>query len=74
MVDANQHFHDLRAQRRFYVAGLSERVIAEIMGWDEEHVARIIRRYVDRTAATTRLSRSSTKREHNLQNCLQTAC
>ena len=30
----------------FYVAGLSERVIAEIMGWEEEHVAKIIRRYV----------------------------
>jgi integrase len=48
------HFHDLRgtAATRFYVAGLPERAIAEIMGWDEEHVARIIRRYVDRSAAT----------------------
>lgn len=48
------HFHDLRgtAATRFYVAGLSERVIAEIMGWEEEHVARIIRRYVGRAAAT----------------------
>jgi hypothetical protein len=27
-------------------------VIAEIMGWEEEHVARIMRRYVDRSAAT----------------------
>jgi hypothetical protein len=27
-------------------------VIAEIMAWEEEHVARIIRRYVDRAAAT----------------------
>jgi hypothetical protein len=34
------------------VAGLPERVIAEIMGWEEEHVARIIRHYVDRSAAT----------------------
>lgn len=33
-------------------AGLSERVIAEIMGWEENHVARIIRRYVGRSAAT----------------------
>lgn len=48
------HFHDLRgtAATRFYAAGLSERVIAEIMGWEEAHVAKIIRRYVDRTALT----------------------
>jgi len=48
------HFHDLRgtAATRFYMAGLSERVIAEVMGWEEEHVAKIIRRYVHRTAAT----------------------
>jgi integrase len=54
MADADLHFHDLRgtAATRFYVAGLPERVIAEIMGWEEEHVARIIRRYVDRSAAT----------------------
>jgi hypothetical protein len=37
---------------RFYVPGLSERTIAEIMAWEEEHVAKIIRRYVGRTAAT----------------------
>ncbi|MBM0205662.1 tyrosine-type recombinase/integrase [Micromonospora sp. STR1s_5] len=54
LAEANLHFHDLRgtAATRFYVAGLSERVIAEIMGWEEEHVARIIRRYVGRAAAT----------------------
>ena len=48
------HFHDLRgtAATRFYTAGLSERVIAEIMGWEEEHVGKIIRRYVGRAAAT----------------------
>jgi integrase len=48
------HFHDLRgtAATRFYTAGLSERVIAEIMGWEEGHVARIIRSYVGRSAAT----------------------
>jgi integrase len=48
------HFHDLRgtAATRFYVAGLSERVIAEIMGWTEASVANIIRKYVDRSAAT----------------------
>src|SRR4051794_12472626 len=50
------HFHDLRgtAATRFYTAGLSERAIAEIMGWEEEHVAKIIRRYVGRAAAATR--------------------
>jgi integrase len=54
MLDRDLHFHDLRgtACTRFYVAGLSERVIAEIMGWEEGHVAKIIRRYVDRSAAT----------------------
>ena len=42
MADANLHFHDLRgtAATRFYVAGVPERAIAEIMGWDEEHVGR----------------------------------
>jgi integrase len=53
-IGSELHFHDLRgtAATRFYVAGLSERVIAEIMGWTEENVAKIIRKYVDRTAAT----------------------
>jgi integrase len=47
------HFHDLRgtAATKFYVDGLSEREIAELMAWEEEHVARIIRRYVGRQAA-----------------------
>lgn len=47
-------FHDLRgtAATNFYLAGLSTRVIAEIMGWEEEYVERIIRRYVGRAAAT----------------------
>jgi integrase len=54
MSDCGLHFHDLRgtAATRFYTAGLPERVIAEILGWEEEHVARIIRRYVGRSAAT----------------------
>ena len=48
------HFHDLRgtAATKFYIAGLPERVIGEILGWQEENVGKIIRRYVDRTAAT----------------------
>ena len=53
------HFHDLRgtAATRFYVAGLPERVTAEIMGWAEDSVAKIIRKYVDRTAATRAIIR-----------------
>jgi integrase len=48
------HFHDLRgtAATKFYIAGLSIRVIAEIMAWDEESVKKIIHRYVGRQAAT----------------------
>jgi integrase len=59
MSNGDLHFHDLRgtAATRFYLAGLSERVIAEIMGWEEEHVTRIIRRYVGRTAATEAIIR-----------------
>jgi integrase len=59
MSDRNLHFHDLRgtAATKFYIAGLSERTIAEIRGWQEEHVARIIRRKFDRTAATKELIR-----------------
>lgn len=47
------HFHDFRgnAATTLYIAGLSERVIAEIMGWEEESVSKIIRRYVGRNAA-----------------------
>jgi integrase len=54
LKDNDLHFHDLRgtAATRFYTAGLPERVIAEIMGWEEEHVAKIVRRYVGRAAAT----------------------
>ena len=48
------HFHDLRgtAATKFYVANLKVRVIAEMMGWEEETVEKIIRRYVGRGAAT----------------------
>jgi integrase len=53
------HFHDLRgtAATRFYVAGLPERVIAEILGWEETSVAKIIRKYVDRSAAVKAIIR-----------------
>jgi integrase len=52
--DRDLHFHDLRgtAATKFYIAGLSVRVIAEIMAWEEGTVAKIIRRYVGRQAAT----------------------
>jgi integrase len=54
LADRNLHFHDLRgtAATRFYTAGLPERVVAEILGWAEAQVSNIIRRYVDRSAAT----------------------
>jgi integrase len=65
MADRDLHFHDLRgtAATRFYNGGLSARVIAEIMGWEEEHVSRIIRRYVGRSAATKALIRQLNKAE-----------
>jgi integrase len=49
----NLHFHDLRgtAVTKFYVAGIEQRVIAEIVGWTEGSVAKIIHKYVDRSAA-----------------------
>ena len=64
--DKDLHFHDLRgtAATRFYIAGLPERVIAEILGWEEEHVAHIIRRYVDRTAATRAIIRALDRAEN----------
>jgi hypothetical protein len=59
MNERDLHFHDLRgtAVTKFYVSGISERVIAEVMAWEEEHVAKILRRYVDRAAATKALIR-----------------
>jgi integrase len=54
MNERDLHFHDLRgsAATKFYIAGLSIRVIAEILAWSEDQVDRIIRRYVGRAAAT----------------------
>jgi integrase len=64
MNDRDMHFHDLRgtAVTKFYIIGLSERVIAEIMAWEEAHVTKIIRRYVDRAAATKELIRQINER------------
>jgi integrase len=67
LADRNPHFHDLRgtAATRFYTAGLPERVVAEMMGWEEDHVARIIRRYVDRSAATKAIIAQLNERRTN---------
>lgn len=56
MQNRDLHFHDLRgtAATKFYIAGLSIRVIGEIMAWEEETVSKIIRRYVGRSSATKR--------------------
>jgi integrase len=54
LADRDLHFHDLRgtAATRFYIADISKRSIGEILGWSEDNVERIIRRYVTRGAAT----------------------
>jgi integrase len=58
------HFHDLRgtAATKFYAAGLPLRVIAEILGWTENSVEYILRKYVDRAAATKAVIRLLDKR------------
>jgi integrase len=63
VADKDLHFHDLRgtAATRFYIAGLSIRVIAEILAWSEDQVDRIIRRYVSRAAATKEAIRQLNK-------------
>ena len=59
MSERDLHFNDLRgtAATRFYLADLTIRQIAEILGWGEESVERIIRRYVSRSAAMKALIR-----------------
>jgi hypothetical protein len=52
MNELDLHFHDLRGTAATKFGGIKPRVIAEILGSDEETVERIIRRYVDRQAAT----------------------
>ncbi len=53
------HFHDLRgtAATRFHQGDLTNREIAEVMGWDEAQVEKIIRRYVSRSAVTESMIR-----------------
>lgn len=57
--DGMHRFHDFRgtAATKFYLAGLSYRVIAEILAWEEDRVEKIIRRYVGRSAATQAIIR-----------------
>jgi integrase len=57
MSDQDLHFNDLRgtAATMFYTAGIPIRVVAEILAWEEEHVEKIIRKYVGRAAATKAL-------------------
>jgi len=64
MGDLNLHFHDLRgtAVTKFYIANVTERMIAETMGWEEATVAKIIRRYVGRSAATQAFIRQINER------------
>lgn len=59
LQERDLHFHDLRgtAATNFYKAGLSIRVVAEIMAWEEDQVEKIIRRYVSRGAATKEVIR-----------------
>jgi integrase len=49
----DKHFHDLRgtAVTKLYLAGLKIREIAEIIGWSEDSVESILKRYVSRDAA-----------------------
>jgi integrase len=53
LSERDLHFNDLRgtAATKFYIAGFSNREIAETMAWEEESVEKIIRRYVERSAA-----------------------
>jgi integrase len=64
--DTDLNFNDLRgtAATKFYIAGFTIREIAEMMGWEEESVDKIIRRYVSLTAALQdRIKRLSKARD-----------
>ncbi|MDR5730681.1 MAG: tyrosine-type recombinase/integrase, partial [Terriglobia bacterium] len=49
---SNLHFHDLRgtAATFFYIKGISPREIADMLGWSEDRVEKILDRYVRRDA------------------------
>jgi integrase len=65
MSSEDLHFNDLpgTAATRFYLAGIPIRAIAEIMGWEEDSVHKIIRRYVERSAATRAIARQLNRAE-----------
>jgi hypothetical protein len=62
MDDRDLHLHDPRgtAATRFSIAGPSIRIIAQVKGWGEECVEKILRRSVSRNAATSAAIRKST--------------
>ena len=55
------------AATRFYIAGLSVRVIAEIMGWEEEYVTSAARQQLGRPSSSL-IVPTGAKDEQNLQN------
>jgi len=63
LSDRDLHFHDLRgtAATRFYIAGLSRDEVADLMGWEHEHVTRILNRYVSRAETTRKIIRKLNK-------------
>jgi integrase len=52
LSDRDYHFHDLRgtAATRLYAANLTEREIAETLGWSENRVEQLLKVYVNRAA------------------------
>ncbi|MET4190753.1 MULTISPECIES: tyrosine-type recombinase/integrase [unclassified Bradyrhizobium] len=66
-IEDDIHFHDLRgtAATKFYTADIPIRVIAEICGWEERTVDKIIRKYVGRQAATQALIAQLNERRTN---------
>jgi integrase len=72
MAGADLQFHDLRgtAATLFYLSGISEREVAEIVGWEEATVSKIIRRYVAHNTAVKnliqRIDRRRTKGDDGL--------
>ena len=75
LKEAGLHFHDLRgtAATKFYQAGVDVRVIAEIIRWEEQSVAKIIRRYVGANAATLEAIRLIEESERRTENAKPTA-
>ena len=63
MNEQDLNFNDLRgtAATRFYNSNLPIRVIAEMLGWKESKVERIIRRYVTRASASMEVIRQMNK-------------